>query len=82
MNAPWLKALWAFLGAVVQGTIVYVDDGQITSGEVPLIISVLATLIGVYFIPNVRNGRNVQTLAQYYLRSRYRPDNVEDIPRG
>lgn len=64
MNMPWLKAIVAFIGAVVQGTMMYTDDNQISSGEVPLIVAVVATLIGVYFVPNVRNGENVNTTAQ------------------
>lgn len=63
-NLPALKTGIAFIGAVVSGLTQYVDDNQITSGEVPLIVALVATLVGVYFVPNVRDGENVDTIAQ------------------
>lgn len=68
MNLPFLKSLWAFVVAVTEGTMMYVDDNQITSGEVPLIIATVAGLIGVYFIPNIRDGMSVDRTAKAFQR--------------
>lgn len=59
-----LKTWVAFLGAIISGITQYADDNQISSGEVPLIVALVATLIGVYFVPNVRNGENVDAIAK------------------
>lgn len=48
----YLKSVVAFVGAVAESLLVYVDDNAITSNEVPLIIAGIATLVGVYFFPN------------------------------
>lgn len=48
----YLKAIVAFVGAVAEALLVYVDDNAISSDEWPLIVAGIATLIGVYFFPN------------------------------
>lgn len=71
MNLPWLKAAVAFFGAVVGGIAIYTEDNVITSGETVQIVALVVTLVGVYFIPNVRNGANVNTTARNAVVRRY-----------
>lgn len=48
----YAKSVVAFIGAVAESVIVYLDDNKITAGEWPLIVAGIATLVGVYFMPN------------------------------
>lgn len=51
----YTKAVVAFVGAVAESLLVYVDDSVITSDEWPLIVAGIATLVGVYFFPNSKD---------------------------
>lgn len=65
-----LKAWWAFLGAITADTAIYVADDKITGSEWFAMASILATAIGVYFFPNLKNGENVQKLADEAIGNR------------
>ncbi len=65
-----LKTWWAFLGAVVADTAIYTNDDVVSGGEWFAMASILITAIGVYFVPNTKQGENVQTLAAEALRRR------------
>jgi hypothetical protein len=48
----YAKSAVAFVGAVAETVLVYLDDNSISAGEWPLIVAGIATLVGVYFVPN------------------------------
>lgn len=65
-----LKTWWAFLGAIIADTAIYTSDDVVTGAEWFAIAAILSTAIGVYFVPNVKKGENVQTLADEALSRR------------
>lgn len=51
INEYW-KSVVAFIGALTGGLAMYLDDNVITTDEYVPMVTVVITLIGVYFIPN------------------------------
>ena len=65
-----LKAWWAFGVAVLTDTATLVADNNISVNDWITMISITSAAVGVYLLPNLKNGENVQKLADEAIGNR------------